>query len=89
MPRRPHRESLELSTQKVLDSPGKFEEEPMRCADRLFELRSYFGAVDQRHELQPTTTEDSSTLRLNMTLSTQMYFTLVMTKTPTGVTMHV
>ena len=53
----------------------------MKRADRLFKLRSHVGAVDQRNELEPTTTEDSSTLRLNMTLSTQMYYILVMTKT--------
>ena len=56
-------------------------EEPMKRADRLFKLRSYLGAVDQRDELEPTTTEDSSTLRPNMTLSTQMYYILVITKT--------
>ena len=56
-------------------------EEPMKRADRLFKLRSYLGAVDQRNELEPTTTEESSTLRLNMTLSTQMYYTLVMMET--------
>ena len=66
---------------KVIDSQGKFDEEPMKRVDRLFKLRSYFGAVDQRKELEPTTTEDSSILRLNMTLSTQMYYILVMTKT--------
>ena len=56
-------------------------EEPMIRADRLFKLRSYLGAVDQRNELEPATTEESSTLRLNMALSTQMYYVLVMTKT--------
>ena len=66
---------------RVIGSPGKFEEEPMKRAHRLFKLRSYLGAVDQRNELEPTTTEESSTLRLNMTLSTQMYYVLVMTKT--------
>ena len=68
---------------EVIDSPGEFDEEPMKRADRLFKLRSHFGAVDQRNELEPTTTEDSSTLRLNMTLSTQMYYILVMTKKDT------
>ena len=56
-------------------------EEPMIRADRLFKLRSYLGAVDQRNELEPATTEESSTLRLNTTLSTQMYYTLVMMNT--------
>ena len=60
------------------DRPGKFDEDPMKHADRLSKLRSYFGAVDQLHQLEPTTTEDSSTPRLNATLSTQMYCTLVM-----------
>ena len=41
-------------------------EEPMIRADRLFKLRSYLGAVDQRNELELTTTEESSTPRLNM-----------------------
>ena len=66
---------------EAIDSPGKFDEEPMKRADPLFKLRSYLGAVGQRNELEPTTTEESSTLRLNMTLSTQMYHILVMTKT--------
>ena len=56
-------------------------EEPMKRADRLFKLRSYPGAVDQQNELEPTTTEESSTTRLNMTLGTQMYYILVMIKT--------
>ena len=42
-------------------------EEPMKRADRLFKLRSYFGAVDQRNELELTMTEESSTPRLNTT----------------------
>ena len=54
-------------------------EEPMKRADRLFKLRSYLGAVDQRNELEPTTTEELSTLRLNMTLST--HYILVMMET--------
>ena len=64
-----------------IDTPGKFDQEPMKRADRLFKLRSYFGAVGQRNGLEPTTTEESSTLRLNITLSTQMYYKLVMMKT--------
>ena len=56
-------------------------EEPMKLADRLFELRSYFGAVAQRSELESATTEESSTPRLNRALSTQMYYILVMMKT--------
>ena len=55
--------------------------EPMKRADRLFKLRSYLRAVDQRNELELTMTEESSTPRLNTTLSTQMYYTLVTMKT--------
>ena len=32
----------------------------MKRADRLFKLRSYLGAVDRRNELEPATTEKSS-----------------------------
>ena len=56
-------------------------EETMKRADRLFKLRSYLGAVDHRNELEPTMRDQSSTPRLNTTLSTQMYFILVMMKT--------
>ena len=56
-------------------------EEPMKRADRLSKLRSYLGVVDQRNELELTTTKESSTPRLNRALSTQMYYILVMTKT--------
>ena len=56
-------------------------EEPMIRADRLFKMRSHLGAVDQRNELEPARTEESSTPRLNTTLSTQMYYTPVMMKT--------
>ena len=47
-------------------------EDPMIRADRLFKLRSYLGAVDQRNELELTTTEESSTPRLNGALNAQM-----------------
>ena len=56
-------------------------QEPTKRADRLFKLRSYLGAVDQQNELEPATTEESSTPRLNKTLSTQMYFKFMMMKT--------
>ena len=56
-------------------------EEPMIRADRLFKLRSYLGAVDQQNELEPATSEDSSTPRLNRALSVLMYYILVMMKT--------
>ena len=55
--------------------------EPMIRADRLPKLRSYLGAVDQQNELEPATTEELSTPRLNRALSTQMYHILVMMKT--------
>ena len=51
----------------------------MIFADRLFKLRSYLGAVDQQNELEPATTEESSTPRLNRALS--KYYILVMMKT--------
>ena len=55
--------------------------DPMIRADRLFKLRSYLGAVDQRNELELTMTEESSTPRLIRALSMQMYYILVMMKT--------
>ena len=60
---------------------GRPDEEPMKHGDRLFKLRSNLGAVDQRYQTESKTTEASSTPRLDATLSTQMYCTLVMTKT--------
>ena len=71
---------IELEEQ-VQNATSTTHEEPMTRADRSFKLRSYLGAVDQRNELELTTTEESSTPRLNRTLSTQMYCTLVMMKT--------
>ena len=61
--------------------PTTTHKDPMIRADRLFKLRSYLGAVDQRNELELTMTEESSTPRLNRALSTQMYYILVMMKT--------
>ena len=55
--------------------------DPMIRADRLFKLRSYLGAVDQRNELELTITEESSTPRLIGELSMLMYYMLVMMKT--------
>ena len=55
--------------------------DPMIRADRLFKLRSYLGAVDQRNELELTMTEESSTPRLIRALSMLMYYILVMMKT--------
>ena len=71
----------ELVEQVQNDTSTTTHEEPMKRANRLFELRPYIGAVDQRNELEPTTTEDSSTPRLNMTLSTQMYYIILMMRT--------
>ena len=55
--------------------------EQVQNATSTTTLRSYLGTVAQRKELESTMTEESSTPRLNMTLSTQMYYILVMTKT--------
>ena len=73
---------------RVIGRPDKFEGDPMKYADRLFKLRSYLGDMDQRYQLEPTTTEASSTPRTNATLSseascfsTQIYYILVMTTT--------
>ena len=67
--------------------PDQFDGDPMKFADWSFKLRSFLGAVDdQRYQQELTTTETSSTPRLNATLgseesalSTQMYHILVMT----------
>ena len=70
----------------VIGKPDQFDGDPMEYADWSFKLRSYLGAVDQRYQQELTTTETSSTPRLNATLgseesslSTQMYCILVMT----------
>ena len=55
--------------------------QPMERVDRLFKPRSYLGALDQRNELELTTTKESSTPRLNRALSAQMYYILVIMKT--------
>ena len=70
-----------MSTQVQNATSTTTHEELMKRADRLFKLRSYLGAMDQRNELEPATTEESSTTRLNRALSTQMYSILVMMKT--------
>ena len=71
---------------RVIGKPDQFDEDPMKYADWSFKLRSYLGAVDQRYQQELTTTEASSTARLNATLEsegsalcTQMYCILVMT----------
>ena len=73
---------IELEEQVQNATSTTTHEEPMIRADRLFKLRSYLGAVDQRNKLEPvTTTEESSTPRLNRTLSMLMYYILVTMKT--------
>ena len=67
---------------RVIGKPDQFDGD----SDWSFELRSYLGAVDQRCQEELTTTETSSTPRLNATvgseesaLSTQVCCILVMT----------
>ena len=69
MPRRPQRQPGVVDT-RVIGSPVR------RRTDET--CRS---VVQTDIIPQPTTSEDSSTLRLNITLSTQMCYTLVMMKT--------
>ena len=54
---------------RVFDRPDKFDGDPMKYADWLFKQRSYLGAMDRRYQLEPTTTEASSTPRLSAKLS--------------------
>ena len=68
---------------RVIGKPEQFDGHPMKYAGWSFKLRSYLRAVDQRYEQELTTTEASSTLRLNANLgsegsalSTQMYYIL-------------
>ena len=70
---------------RVICKPDQFDGDPMKYADWSFKLGSYLGARDLRYQ-ELTTTETSSTPRLNATLgsedsalSTQMYYILVMT----------
>ena len=70
----------------MIGKPEQFDGDPIKYADWSFKLRSYLGTVDQRYQQELTTTETSSTSRLNATLdsegsalSTQMYYILVMT----------
>ena len=71
---------------RVIGKPDQIDGDPMKYTDWSFKLRSYLGAVDQQYQQELTTTETSSTPRLNATLgseesalSTQMYNILVMT----------
>ena len=52
----------------VIGKPDQFDGDPMKYADWWFKLRSYLGIVDQRYQQELTTTEASSTPRLNATL---------------------
>ena len=55
---------IELEEQVQNATSTNTHKDPMIRADRLFKLRSYLGAVDQRNELELTITEESSTPRL-------------------------
>ena len=55
---------IELEEQIQNATSTTTHKDPMIRADRLFKLRSYLGAVDQRNELELTITEKSSTPRL-------------------------
>ena len=72
---------------RVIGRPDKFDGDPMKYVDWLFKLVSHLGAMDQWYQLEPTTTEASSTPRINAALSeasclsTQMYHILVVTTT--------
>ena len=70
---------------RVIGKPDQFDGDPMKYADWSFNLRSYPGAVEHRYQQELTTTEASSTPRLNATLtsdesalSTETYYVLVM-----------
>ena len=71
---------------RVIGKQDQFDADPMKYADWSFKLTSHLGAVDQRYQQELTTTETSSTPRLNATLgseesalSTQVYYILAMT----------
>ena len=71
---------------QVIGKPDQFDGDPMKYADWSFKLKSYLGAVDQRYQEELTKTGSSSTPRLKAnlgseesSLSTQMYYILVMT----------
>ena len=72
---------IELEEQVQNATSTNTHKDPMIRADRLFKLRSYLRAVDQRNELELTITEESSTPRLIKELSMLMYSILVMMKT--------
>ena len=77
---------IELEEQVQNATSTTTHKDPMIRADRLFKLRSYLRAVDQRNELELTITEEASTTRLITPrlireLSMLMYYILVMVKT--------
>ena len=63
---------IELEEQVQNATSTTIHKDPMIRADRLFKLRSYLGAVDQRNELELTMSEESSTPRLIRELSMLM-----------------
>ena len=71
---------------RVVGRADEFDGDPMKYTDWLSKLTAYFGAVDERYQLESKTTEASSIPRLDAELSceasclsTQMYCILVMT----------
>ena len=73
----------------VIGSSGEFDEDPMKRTDRLFKQRSYLGAVDQLHELEPTMTEDSPAQTQRDAQHTDVLHTRDDRRHCTGVTMQV
>ena len=57
---------------RVIGKPDQFDGDPMKHADWSFKLISFLGAVDQRYQQELTTTETSSTPRLNATQHTNV-----------------
>ena len=55
---------------RAIGKPDQFDGDPIKHAES-FKLRSYFGAVEHRHQQELTTTEASSTPRLNATLDSE------------------
>ena len=57
---------------RVIGKPDQFDGDPMKYADWLFKLRSYFGAVDQRCQQELTRPEAPSTPRLKCSQHTNV-----------------
>ena len=53
---------------RVIGRADEFDGDPMKYTDWLSKLRAYFGAVDQRYQLELKTTEASSIPRLDAKL---------------------